>query len=486
MARPRRETADAAALRASRELRPGLVLAFVYAWGLAMARLIDVSEDGKAMLLFGTTFSVVLVVSAVARPRWYLPLVVAYLPFSRVYALPVAGITGANLTNLILLLGAVAWISSRVQGRRGVPLGAGDVLVVAFVAVSSLGLMPASSAGVGLGELAQTYRAWLAPILFFFLARGLVRDRTDVSGLLHVLAWTVFLVAADTWKEGLDRATRGSIDRARVPGLMAQPNSMGAFLAYYGAPMLALAIAARPWRKRLAYLAAFLFAVRATLFTFSRGSYLAMAAGSATVLAFGNPLLLVAAGGGGAMAVGFVPSLVPDSVRERFSDTTSDQSIYSGDGTAPALDKSSAHRLVLWRGAVRMIAANPLVGVGLGRFQQVIGLYTDVPLKKTDPHDAHNAFLLQAAEMGAPSLALLLVLFLVWGATALRVRFKHRHPVDRRLSLVFLGSLAAVLVSCMLGSRFSDDALIGGFWLLAGMVVVVGRLGRRRRRRAAA
>ena len=45
----------AAALRSRAELRPGLVLAFFYAWALAMARLIDVSEDGKAMLPFTVT-----------------------------------------------------------------------------------------------------------------------------------------------------------------------------------------------------------------------------------------------------------------------------------------------------------------------------------------------------------------------------------------------------------------------------------------------
>jgi O-antigen ligase len=476
-----------AARRSLRDLRPGLALAVVFAWGLGMARFIDVSEDGKAMLVFGTTFFVAITSSAVFRPRFYLPLAVAYLPFSKVYPLPIAGITGANMTNFVLALGLVAWASSRLQARPPLATRFADVLVVAFVALASLGLVPAYAADPDLADLAMTYRAWLAPMAFYFVARGLARNREDVLGILWVMAWTTFLVAADTWKEGLDRSSHGSIDAARVRGLMEQANSMGAFLVYYGIPLLALGVGTRPLRRALPYFAAFLVVVRATLYTFSRGAYLALAGGSATVLLLGNPLLLAAAGGGGAAAVALFPSLIPSSVMERLDETTTRSSTYEGDGGEISLDRSSAHRLVIWRGAARMIAAHPLDGIGLGRFQRTIGYYTEVPLRKTDPHDAHNAFILVAAETGLPSLALLLLLFAAWGLLALRLRFRHRHPVDRSLGLAFLGTLVGVLVSCMLGSRFSDEALIGWFWIMAALVVVATRFreGPRPRRRPA-
>jgi O-antigen ligase len=464
-----------AARRSLRDLQPGLALAFVFAWGLGAARFIDVTEDGKAMLLFGTSYFVAITSSALIRPRFYLPLAVAYLPFSKVYPLPVAGITGANMTNFVLVLGLVAWLSSRLQGRAPLPTRFADVLAVLYVGVASLGLLPAYAADPDLADLAMTYRAWLAPIAFYFIARGLVRNREDVRGILWVMAWTAFLIAVDTWKEGLDRSSHGTIDAARVRGLMEQANSMGAFLVYYGVPLLALAVGARPFRRGLPYLAAFLVVARATLYTFSRGAYLALAGGASTVLLFGNPLLLAAAGGGGVVAVVLVPSLVPSSVMERLDETATRSSTYEGDGTAVNLDRSSAHRLVIWRGAARMIAAHPLEGIGLGRFQRMIGFYTEVPLRKTDPHDAHNAFILVAAESGLPSLVLLLLLLSVWGLLALHLRFGHGHPVDRTLGLAFLGSMVGVLVSSMLGSRFSDEALIGWFWILAALVVAASR-----------
>jgi O-antigen ligase len=460
-------------------VRPGLLLALFYACGLTAARTVDVSDDGVAMLVFGTTYAATVIVSALLRPRWYLPLVVAYLPFSKVYPLPVAGITGANMTNLLLFLGPLAWLSSRLQGRPRLRAKAPDLLAALYVAVASLSLLPAYAAGPGLGELVQTYRAWLAPVLFFFLARGLARDREDIRAILQVMAFTTLLVAADTWRVGLERGGRGSIDASRVPGLMAQANSMGAFLAYYGVPLLAFAMSARPRTRALAYLVSFGAVVRATLYTFSRGAYLALAAGASTVLAFSSPMLLVALGGGGAASLVAFPSLIPESVRERLADTTTERSVpgaLEGENPTVNLDRSSAHRLVLWRGAARMIAEHPLTGVGLGRFQELIGYYTEYPLKRSDPHDAHNAYILLAAETGLPTLALLLLLFLVWASMALRIRFRRRHPIDRSLALAFLGSLVAVVVSCMLGSRFSDEALVGWFWMLAALVVVTRRL----------
>lgn len=484
---------DTPAIRSRRELRPGIALAFAYAAALALARLIDVSDDGKFMLLFGTTFSVVLVFAALVHPRWYLLLTVAYLPFSRVYALPVAGIPGANLTNLLLVLGPIAIASSRMQGSPRLRFGRVEKLVILFVAVASLSLFPSYQSGsFGMGELIQTYRAWLAPILFFFIARGLVRDREDVRGVLEVLAWTTFLVATCTWKEGIDRGSRGTIDASRVPGLMVQANIMGAFLVYYGMVLLAMGISRRPWRKGLPYLAAFLIAARATLYTFSRGAYMALGAGSVTVMTLANPAFLVVAGGGGVVAVALFPTLIPESIRERITGTTTQRRVRPGEeAISPQLDRSSANRLILWRAAARMIAEHPFVGIGVGRFEEMIGFYTETPIKKGDPRDAHNAFILLAGEMGVPSLLLLLLLYVVWSAVALRIHRKHRHPLDRSLAAAFLGCLVAVLVSCMVGSRFSDEALIAWFWMLAALVVVVARLRepprpeRQRRRRLA-
>ncbi len=466
----------AAGLRARRQVLGGVLVALAYSTGLALARFIDVSEDGKVMLLFGTTFALVVMVSVLVAPRWFVPLLATYLPFSRAYPLPVAGITGANLTNLLLVLGLLAWLAGRTKPRPRVRLGPPELLAAAYVAFGTLSVFTASASGADALTLALAYRAWLAPALIFFIVRGLVRDRTDVTAALAVMGWTSTLVGALTWVEGLDRSSRSSIEASRVAGLMMQANSMGAFLVYYGVPLLAFAVCARPLVPRgLPFFGGYLVVARAILFTFSRGAYLGFAAGSAVVLLLRRPLLLFLAGGALFLAVLVNPELVPESVRDRLAATQEGQ-IYEGEGESTGLDSSSARRLTIWKGGLRMILDRPLLGVGLGRFGRTIDFYTDYPLDRRHPRDAHNAFLLTAGEMGLPSLLLLLLFLAALSTSAALTYFRHRTFPDRPLGLACLGMVIAMVVTCMLGSRFSDESLIGYFWMLAALTVVVGRL----------
>ncbi len=464
----------------SADARLGLALATLFALVLAAARVIDVSEDGKLMLAFSLAFFPALVAAAIARPLWFLLLAVAYLPFAKAYPLSLAGITGANMSNIVLLLAPVAWLSSRRGSRRRHKPGALEALVGLYVVVGSLGVLPSLGRVDSLGELLQTYRGWLAPFLVFFVALGLVRNRVALATVLRLMATVTVLVAVLTWIEGLSRSDRGSIEAARVPGLMQQANQMGAFLVYYGIVLLALGLRERGLATRLFYLGGFLAAARAMLFTFSRSAYLALASGASLVVLLHNPLLLVAGAGGGVVAVAVKPTLIPESIRERLGQTTEGVGL---EGEQQSLDRSSAYRLILWRAAFRMIRERPLTGVGLGQFSSVVGQYTEVTLSKEDPNDAHNAFILIAAEMGLPALATALTLLLALALAATRAWFRRRHRVDRTVALAFLGSWVGLIVSCMLGSRFSDESLISYFWILAALVAVVRRLPEPRRLR---
>jgi O-antigen ligase len=453
------------------------VLGFAYALAFAVARLVDVSEDSVALALLGASYALVVLLSAFFRPRYYMPLIMAYLPFSRVFPLAVAGMSGVNLMNLVIAAGMLAWLASHADSAPRPRLGGIELLAALFVLAASLSVLPTAIVGSRAAEgLAITYRNWLAPILFFFIARGLVRDRRDVAGVLQVFAWTIFLVGICTWQEGAQRADRGSIEGARVGGLLEQANSMGAFLAYYGVPLLAFALTAgRPWRS-VPYLAAYLVAGRAILFTFSRGAYLAFMTGSSAVLLIANPLLLAATIGAGSIAAVLYPPLLPSSVRDRLGTLTLEAPTNPWEDASTNLDRSASHRTVLWRGAVRMIQEHPVQGVGLGHFPFTIDLYTPEVLLASDPRDAHNAYLLMASEMGIPTLLLLLV-FLAWlGAVALRISLRRRNPLDRRVGLTLLGTLGSLVVSCMLGSRFSQEALIAYFWILAALLAVVRQL----------
>jgi O-antigen ligase len=422
------------------DLRIGMRVALGFAVILSLARLIDVSEDGKAMLVFALLFFPSLALAALRRPAWFLLFILAYLPFGKVYSLSI-GIPGANMSNLILLLAPVAIVTHRQQGGLKRRLGKLEWFVLLYVGVASLAVGGAIGQVDSVGELLQTYRGWLAPFLFFFIARSLIRDRQDVDAVVRVL--------------------------------MRQTNQMAAFLVYYGVLLLAIGLRERRLRSMALYVGGFLVAARAMLFTFSRSAYIAMAGGAALVVALHSPLLLVAGAGAGGAAVMAKPSLIPSSIRDRMGETTEGAGL---EGENRTLDKSSAYRLILWRAAFKMIREHPLSGVGLGRFSSVVGSYTEVTLSKEDPNDAHNAFILIAAESGVPALLLVLVVLVAFFLTATRVYFRHRYRVDRTLALGFMGAWVGLIVSCMLGSRFGDECLIAYFWILGAMVAVVARM----------
>ncbi|HVQ31133.1 MAG TPA: hypothetical protein VMV21_16185, partial [Vicinamibacteria bacterium] len=293
-------------------------MALAYASVLAAARVIDVSEDGKAMMLFSFLYFPALAITAFKKPLWFLLLAVAYAPFDKVYPLSLGGITGANMSNLILLLAPVAVVRTRPPQNVRVRWGAIETLVLLYMLVGSLAAVTALPEADGVGAMLQIYRGWLAPILFFFIARGLVRDREGMVAMLRCIAVVAIMVGALTWIEGIQRGSRGSIEASRVEGLMRQANQMGAFLVYYGAVALALVFVERRLVVRAFFFGGFLVVARASLFTFSRAAYLALAAGSTIIAFLHNPLILVGGAAAGGVAVVARPTLIPESIRARF------------------------------------------------------------------------------------------------------------------------------------------------------------------------
>jgi O-antigen ligase len=163
-------------------------------------------------------------------------------------------------------------------------------------------------------------------------------------------------------------------------------------------------------------------------------------------------------------------------VAERLGHTAASDDIYGSGVSEDNLDQSARYRLILWRAGFGMMQDYPLLGVGLQRFARVVEAYTEIPLGPNDPRDAHNAYILMAAELGIPMFLLMATLLLTLLGTAVYVYLKRQDPVDRTLGLSMAGTVVAVIVSCMFGSRFSDEGLIGYFWLMSALLISVRRM----------
>ena len=460
-----------------------LLLSALLSFGFAAAYYVDATDDGKILSVLGILLALGTLHAALYHPDRYPLLLVAYLPYNVLYPFGWGESVGLNMTNLLLGLGGVAWISSRLRRPERLPLGVFELLLFTFAGMGLLnvavGWVWSGGPTVGGESLDRSlldqvllFKRWAMPFVLFFVVRGVLQDRRGINRVLSAMMWTTFLVALLTWSDGT-QGGRGSIDGSRVEGILLQPNSMGTFLAYYGMSFLGLCLATKGLGHRAVLLAGFLVALRASLFTFSRGAYVAFVSGSTLVLLLHNPLILAGAIG---VSMSF-PEMIPESVRSRVGKLPWAENIYDDSLTA-RIDKSIEQRFVLWRAGVEMSLDSPLFGVGLGNFSEMVDQYTEVPLPEDSPRDAHSAYLLTAAELGIPMLIAMVIVLLWLGASTVVLYFKRDARKDRALSLAFLGTWAATVTSCVWGSRFSDGSVIGYFWILAALVIVLRHLGR--------
>lgn len=118
----------------------------------------------------------------------------------------------------------------------------------------------------------------------------------------------------------------------------------------------------------------------------------------------------------------------------------------------------SANRPALWHEAVRMIEAEPLSGVGPGRF------FAESTIHDTDLAWAHNGFLQQGAEQGIPGLLLAVGVF-AWGFVRLGLR-----PGADRATACAAAALCALAVHASVDYvlHFPALPLIAAFLVGAG------------------
>jgi O-antigen ligase len=144
----------------------------------------------------------------------------------------------------------------------------------------------------------------------------------------------------------------------------------------------------------------------------------------------------------GALAALF-PLVAPDAVLERLS-------------TIGDTKESSANaRLTAWATAMRMIADNPGLGVGMRNFQSRFLDYSDEPEQVGHTYVAHNSYLQIWAESGTPAFVCYLLLL---GSVFFACRHVMRLAANRP-DLAWAGIYARMMETTNVGF------MVGAFWL---------------------
>jgi O-antigen ligase len=134
-----------------------------------------------------------------------------------------------------------------------------------------------------------------------------------------------------------------------------------------------------------------------------------------------------------------------------------------------SLDGSTQARFAMWKVAMRMIRANPLLGVGYGNFQY----YADEYGRPPNIHgiDAHNTYLLYAAEMGIPTVACFLIILLICWYKGIYVWLRAKDGFFKTAAIGFLGGLTGLMIANCFGSRLNSNEIVFQFWILIAVIM---------------
>lgn len=268
--------------------------------------------------------------------------------------------------------------------------------------------------------------------------------QVDTKDRFRALVWMIALCLAFYGvKGGLFGILTGGASIMRGPGGMLEDNNDFALALVMNVPLLwYLGYNERkiPYIQLLTRLGIVLTVITITL-THSRGGFLALV-GTAMWIAWRSGRL-VRAGIGLVFAGMSFLLFAPASVLERLS-TIGDTK-----------ESSAAARLVAWGTAMRMIADNPVLGVGLRNFQVRYEDYANLPKGQgAMTYVAHNSYLQIWAESGSIAFAIYIVLLLSTFIACRKVwNLGVRNP-QMAWASDYARMMEATMVGFMIGAMF--------------------------------
>jgi O-antigen ligase len=401
---------------------------------------------------------------AIGFARWIaIPLIILTLPFSARPA-PIGPLEFAVAEVATLLAAGVFAISAR---RRWLPGGtslnnsprngrsdAGVWFAAAFLAAGCLSLLVSEYPKQSLRELRWVI---VEPVLFFLIAHAALTTQMRISVTLWavvaagVVAALAAIVFAGAVGELMTFATRPAFPYQ-------SPNHLALFLGRAAAVALALAMFG-PARLRAG--AALLPIGLALVRSISLGAWLGIASAAITLAALRGRRLFLATS---MLLVVMVAALAIALPRER---------------TLGRFDPSSGtglFRIQIWESSLRMIADQPILGVGLDNFlyQYRRGYMLPEAWEEPNISHPHNWALHFWLALGLPGLAVALGMIWWLADRARGLLARPVSPLDPTIGAAALGTLVATLVHGSFDNSYFlfDMAML--WWLVAALVSVGG------------
>ena len=312
--------------------------------------------------------------------------------------------------------------------------------------------------GMGLGNAPMPL--WLSDINFvtwkdymliplIFVAAGLViEDRKTIRNVILITAFSVFLIDRSFLMETLSHSWTTFDENKRTPGPLGfGSNQTAAYLAQFSMFFWGLAVFMKRVKVKLLLYGLVAMTLFAVLYTFSRGSYLAVLVSLFLLGIFKDRKLLVL---GGVFLLTW-QVVVPTAVTQRVNMT---------ENSNGQLETSAQERVKLWEDSKAMIASDPIFGIGYAAYQltaHVDGL-----------RDTHNWYVKVMVETGIIGMTMVLVLLYQMLSLSFRLFRRGADPLYKGLGLGLFLAVWACIVANMFGDRWTYIEITGPLWVLMG------------------
>lgn len=403
-------------------------------------------------------FWLMILVSLTGKPLYGLYFAMPFIPYrtlrDKLDVYPV----GANMLTILLL---AVIIGAVIQGKR---LPRSKLYAIWFIFAIYLYfslwlgfLMGNAPAPLWLSDVNfVTWKDYIVLPLLFLAAGLVVEDRQAIRRIVIVTAFSLLMVDRSALLESLTHSWAVFDEDKRSAGpLEWGANQLGAFLAQFGMFFWGFGRMMRRKKVKLICYGITALTVITTLYTFSRGSYLAILV-SVSVLAFlkDRKLLLILP-----LFLLTWKVIVPTAVTQRVEMTK------TADGQ---LETSAEERVKLWENAKQTFYRDPVMGTGYATFQ--FGEHVD------DLKDTHNWYVKVLVETGIIGGIIALLMLIEMIRSTYRLFRNAKDPLYQAFGLGCLLAICSCLVSNCFGDRWTYVEINGLLWILIGTVTRANQL----------
>ena len=296
-----------------------------------------------------------------------------------------------------------------------------------------------------------TWKDYMLIPLMFVAAGLVVEDRKAVRTVVLITAFTLLFIDRSCLLESLSRSWGAFDENKRSVGPLGfGSNQTAAFLAQFAMFFWGFAQFLKKRKYKLFCYGLIALTIFATMYTFSRGAYLAIIAGVFILGFLKDRKLLIL----GAVFLLTWQLVVPTAVRQRIDMTESSNG---------QLESSANERVRLWEAAEDSILSNPVFGTGFATYQMqshIDGL-----------KDTHNWFVKVLVETGIVGLIVVLVMLQQMLAVSFRLFRRATDPLYRGLGLGLFLAICTCIVANMFGDRWTYLEITGMLWVLVGTAI---------------